>query len=88
MNYYFASWFGLVCGMLSTAHCLAEQTPNTLTEPERRAGWRLLFDGTSTDAFRGYGSDSLGAGWGVEDGALVCRGDAAGVWDGEGRVSG
>jgi len=64
--------------MLSTAHCLAEQTPNTLTEPERRAGWRLLFDGTSTDAFRRYGGDSLGAGWMVEDGALVCRGDAAG----------
>ena len=52
--------------------------PNTLTEPERRAGWRLLFDGRSTDGFRGYRQESVGTGWVVEDGALVRRAAQAG----------
>jgi len=32
----------------------AETPPNTLTEAERRGGWRLLFDGRSTEGFRNY----------------------------------
>jgi len=56
----------------------ADEPPNTLTAAERRAGWRLLFDGTSADAFRNYKKESVGAGWVVEDGALVRRGKGAG----------
>ncbi|MEI6241009.1 MAG: family 16 glycoside hydrolase [Planctomycetia bacterium] len=54
------------------------EAPNVLTEPERRAGWRLLFDGRSTDGFRGYRQESPGPGWVVDDGALVRRGANAG----------
>ena len=36
------------------------------------AGWTVLFDGTNTDAFRGYRKDSFPeTGWVVEDGALL-----------------
>lgn len=37
--------------------------------------WRVLFDGTSTDAWRGYRMDSMPAGWQIEDGTLVRVGD-------------
>jgi glucose/arabinose dehydrogenase len=50
----------------STARC-AEPT---LTESEKRAGWKFLFDGKTTDGWRNYKSDKLNAGWTVEDGAL------------------
>jgi sugar phosphate isomerase/epimerase len=33
-------------------------------------GWQMLFDGTSMQAWRGYKSDALPAGWGVADGVL------------------
>jgi hypothetical protein len=42
-----------------------------LTPAQRAAGWRLLFDGTSTDAWRGYRQLAFPAkGWIVEDGCL------------------
>ncbi|MBK8978697.1 MAG: DUF1080 domain-containing protein [Planctomycetes bacterium] len=49
----------------------------TLTPDEIAAGWQVLFDGTSTGAWRGYGRDAFPAeGWVAEDGALhhVARG--------------
>ncbi len=47
------------------------RAPNTLTEAERKEGWRLLFDGRTTDGWRGYGRPDMPGGWGVIDGALV-----------------
>ena len=55
----------------------AELAPNTLTQPEHRSGWQLLFDGESLDGFKGYRTDLPGAGWQVRDGAIV-RTDPAG----------
>ncbi len=55
----------------------AELAPNTLTQPETRSGWQLLFDGESLDGFKGYRTDLPGAGWQVRDGAIV-RTDPAG----------
>ena len=51
----------------------AEPTvPNTLTEAERAAGWRLLFDGETTAGWRGYNREEFpDTGWAVIDGALV-----------------
>jgi hypothetical protein len=45
--------------------------PNTLTAAEQKAGWKLLFDGTTTTGWRGYKSQSLPAEWHVEDGTLT-----------------
>jgi hypothetical protein len=45
--------------------------PNTLTSAERDAGWRLLFDGKTLSAWRGYKkADAAGTRWKVADGAL------------------
>ena len=44
---------------------------NTLTDAERRQGWQLLFDGTSTDGWRGAKLDEFpDSGWEVADGEL------------------
>ena len=49
----------------------AAQTPNTLTEAERAAGWKLLFDGKTTAGWRGYGMDTMPSGWQAVDGILT-----------------
>lgn len=51
--------------------------PNTLTAQERKAGWRLLFDGKSTKGWRGFRKPEPPAGWQVQDGLLV-RADKGG----------
>jgi alpha-3'-ketoglucosidase len=53
------------------AQSMAVSAPNTLTTSERAAGWRLLFDGKSTDGWRGYGMQAMPAGWQAAEGALV-----------------
>ena len=45
--------------------------PNTLTVAEEKAGWKLLFDGKSTDGWRNYKQETISDGWKVEDGTLV-----------------
>src|SRR2546423_4996456 len=51
--------------------------PNTLTNAERAAGWRLLFDGRTGAGWRGYRQAALPAGWPAERGALA-RGRSGG----------
>jgi len=45
--------------------------PNTLTAEERAAGWRLLFDGKTTNGWRAYNGSGVPEGWQVVDGALT-----------------
>lgn len=47
--------------------------PNTLSEAERQAGWRLLFDGQTTNGWRGYKSETVPPSWKVEQGSLLSR---------------
>src|ERR1700682_5653909 len=47
-----------------------------LTAEQRAAGWRSLFDGTSTSAWRGYKEQSLPAGWSIVEGILTKTGSA------------
>ncbi|WP_345687951.1 family 16 glycoside hydrolase [Novipirellula caenicola] len=51
---------------------------NQLTESEKRSGWELLFDGSSTDGWRNYKRDDVSDGWKVEDGALIRHSKGAG----------
>jgi len=45
---------------------------NTLTAAEQAAGWRLLFDGQTTNGWRGYNKESFpDVGWEVADGSLI-----------------
>jgi hypothetical protein len=46
----------------------------SLTAEQRAAGWRPLFDGTNTDAWRGYKEQTLPAGWHIVDGVLTKTG--------------
>ena len=60
----------------TSAVVTANETPadNTLTAQEKQDGWRLLFDGTSTDHWRGAHQENFPEqGWKVEDGMLVVQ---------------
>ena len=45
-----------------------------LTPEQQAVGWRSLFDGTSTSAWRGYKSPTFPAGWRIADGVLTKSG--------------
>jgi hypothetical protein len=47
------------------------QTPNTLTKKEEKEGWKLLFDGKTTQGWHTYLRDTVGSKWQVKDGAII-----------------
>ncbi len=49
-----------------------QPAPNTLTEAEKEAGWKLLFDGRSFDGWHCFKRDDVRPGWQARGGALVC----------------
>ena len=61
----------LLCALTGAGAATGQTPPNTLTDAERAAGWRLLFDGTTTNGWRGYMRDTMPAGWQAVDGALT-----------------
>ncbi len=81
----FRAWLlaALGVGMLGCAPVLfagqaaAQQTQrlatpiNELSDAEREAGWQLLFDGRTTDGWRGYMMETIPDGWRVLDGELT-----------------
>jgi len=75
------AWFLSCCiaATLSTSiPCSAEDNPATLTEGEKRGGWKLLFDGVSTKGWRNYQSETISDGWTVHDGILDRTGNRPG----------
>lgn len=66
--------------LLIATPLFAEDAPaglvaNSLTEAQKKEGWKLLFDGKDAGRWwRGYKNDILPAGWIVEAGALVRKG--------------
>ena len=62
----------------ATWSAAADPPPNTLTDEEKAAGWKLLFDGKTTTGWRNYKKTDVGPGWKVENGALVRAGSGAG----------
>ena len=56
---------------ISLAAAAAAQAPNQLSPAEQKAGWTLLFNGSSLDGWRGYKRpDASGTRWLVKDGLL------------------
>jgi 3-keto-disaccharide hydrolase len=49
----------------------ASGAPNTLSDKEKQEGWKLLFDGKTTEGWRNYKKDSISDKWEVKDGALA-----------------
>ena len=67
----------------NTEVVMEEENPETeinqLSQKEKEEGWELLFDGETTEGWRGYNKDSFPAeGWVIEDGALKVQGSGAG----------
>lgn len=58
--------------LLCVTSIRAEDPPiNTLTDAEKAAGFKLLFDGKTADGWRGYKQKTLPSGWKVIDGNLT-----------------
>jgi hypothetical protein len=59
----------------------AQRTPtaNTLAPEEQAEGWRLLFDGTTTNLWRGFRQQQMPGGWKAVDGALTRVGQAGDI---------
>ncbi len=52
---------------------------NQLSESEKGDGWKLLFDGKTTDGWRNYKKEGVNDQWKVEDGALTLTGKGAAI---------
>lgn len=50
----------------------ARAADNTLTDAEKAAGWKLLFDGKAIEGWHNFKKEGVKAGWQVKDGALTC----------------
>mgnify|MGYP002626908146 FL=1 len=50
---------------------LSAEGLNQLSESEKKSGWKLLFDGKTTDGWRNFKKDDVSDGWQVVDGALT-----------------
>src|SRR6476469_3972507 len=62
------------CTMGSNPPASSSTASGTLTADQTAAGWRPLFDGTNTNAWRGYKTQTLPAGWHIVDGVLTKTG--------------
>ena len=56
--------------ILSGVITISAQAQNTLTEKEKKDGWKLLFDGKTTTGWRNFNSTKAGPGWKVQNGEL------------------
>ncbi|GAA0526322.1 3-keto-disaccharide hydrolase [Chitinophaga japonensis] len=60
----------LITGALITTSVATAQQVNKLTPKEEKAGWKLLFDGKTTNGWHTYLQDNVSPAWKVVDGAL------------------
>jgi hypothetical protein len=63
----------LVLALLVTAfHCSKVDVANALTKEEQKAGWKMLWDGETTNGWRSTGSENFPEGcWDMLDGTLT-----------------
>lgn len=69
---------GIFLFALSFQGCQEKVGPNQLSKAEIKAGWKLLFDGTTSTGWRGYNKTEFPKGWEVVDGTLHCIGTGTG----------
>ena len=51
---------------------VTETAMNTLSDAEKAAGWKLLFDGNRLAGWHNFKRDGVRPGWRVQDGSLTC----------------
>jgi hypothetical protein len=49
----------------------AQSSVNTLSAKEKKAGWKLLFDGKTTKGWHSYGKSAAGSSWKINNGILT-----------------
>lgn len=68
----------MVAGFLLMSFSNGLHAQNTLTKKEKRKGFVLLFDGTTSEGWRGYKKDVFPERWEIEDGTIHFNPDAEG----------
>jgi len=65
---------GLIAGLMCGAEIKAfpDDTSSALSDSEKSAGWKLLFDRKTTEGWRSYKRNDVAPGWKVVDGTLAC----------------
>lgn len=56
----------------------SDTTSNRLSTAEQKSGWKLLFDGKTTNGWRNYKKDGVSDGWTIKDGVLSRSAKGAG----------
>ena len=80
MTLRYLSAFGRICVLMLAGVSVATAADvNQLSAREKAAGWKLLFDGKTTEGWRTFKKQSFPEkGWVVEDGWLHCLGKGGG----------
>lgn len=63
-------WVAGLLMVMTTGLFGQSQSTNVLSDKEKKEGWRLLFDGKTTNGWRKYRGDKPGSAWKVKDGIL------------------
>lgn len=56
----------------AAAEVKSDAAPNTLSDAEKAAGWKLLFDGKTLNGWHNFKAKDIKPGWQVQDGTLKC----------------
>lgn len=72
--------FILYCVIVLLSFTTYAQTPNMLTDEEKKDGWKLLFDGSSFTGWHSYNKGYPGAEWEIKDGCIHLVDRARPVW--------
>lgn len=72
------SVLALACNAAAKSDIDRSVTPNVLSSSEKAEGWRLLFDGKTTNGWRNFRKPTISNSWRVIDGSLVRADSAAG----------
>ena len=67
-----------IVALIAVLPLFARSEENALSELEKKAGWKSLFDGKTTKGWRNYKKQEISNGWQVKDGALTRADKGAG----------
>ena len=87
MKYVFTVLATIVALAVTAPLCAEDSAPNTLTDKEQAAGWKLLFDGKTTTGWKNFKKDSVGPGWQAKNGELTRADKGAGDIVTEGKFT-
>ncbi|MEO8763718.1 MAG: DUF1080 domain-containing protein [Ginsengibacter sp.] len=66
----------ILCGGSAFTQGNTINTDNALSDKEKSGGWKLLFDGKSTNGWHSYGRPYASKAWNVKDGAIYLDAEA------------